>query len=29
MGGPRLTPAEIAKRLKEKQRKSTLFQRIR
>jgi hypothetical protein len=29
MGGPTLTPEEIAKRLKEKQRKSSLFQRIR
>jgi hypothetical protein len=29
MGGPRLTPEQIEKRLKEKLRKSLLFQRIR
>jgi hypothetical protein len=29
MGGLRLTPAEIEKRQKEKQRKSLLFQKIR
>jgi hypothetical protein len=28
MGGPKLTQAEIEKRLKEKQRKSLLFQRV-
>jgi hypothetical protein len=29
MGGPRLTPEEVEKRQREKQRKSLLFQRIR
>jgi hypothetical protein len=29
MGGPRLTPKQIKKRLKEKLRKSSLFQRIK
>jgi hypothetical protein len=29
MGGPRLTPEEIEKRQKEKQRKTLLFKRIK